>query len=102
MSKPEEAPSNLATPGRYILSKEIFDILEEIPRGAGGEYQLTDAINVLAGKKAVYSHIFEGERFDTGSVKGYLNATMDFALRDEGLREYALELMREKLNKESK
>lgn len=96
---PKDAPTNLATPGRYILSKEIFDILEEIPRGAGGEYQLTDAINVLANKKAVYSYTFEGERFDTGSVKGYLNATMDFALRDESLRGYALELMQEKLKK---
>ena len=97
--KPEEAPTNLATPGRYILSKEIFDILEEIPRGAGGEYQLTDAINVLANKKAVYSYTFEGERFDTGSVEGYLNATMDFALRDEKLRDYTLQLMQEKLKK---
>lgn len=97
--KPEDAPTNLATPGRYILSKEIFDILEEIPRGAGGEYQLTDAINVLANKRDVYSYVFEGERFDTGSVKGYLNATMDFALRDASLKDYALELMREKLEK---
>lgn len=97
--KPADAPTNLATPGRYILSKEIFDILEEIPRGAGGEYQLTDAINVLANRKPVYSYIFDGERFDTGSVKGYLNATMDFALRDESLKDYALDLMREKLKK---
>ncbi len=96
---PDKAPTNLATPGRYILGKEIFDILEEIPRGAGGEYQLTDAINVLAGRRDVFSYTFEGERFDTGSVKGYLNATMDFALRDVELRDYALELMQEKLNK---
>jgi len=96
---PESAPTNLATPGRYILSKEIFDILEEIPRGAGGEYQLTDAINVLAGRRDVFSYTFEGERFDTGSVKGYLNATMDFALRDPELKDYALDIMREKLNK---
>lgn len=99
--EPKDAPTNLATPGRYILSDEIFDILEEIPRGAGGEYQLTDAINVLAGRREVYSYIFEGERFDTGSVKGYLNATIDFALRDASLKDYALEIMREKIEKYS-
>jgi UTP--glucose-1-phosphate uridylyltransferase len=97
--KPQDAPTNLATPGRYILSKEIFDILEEIPKGAGGEYQLTDAINVLANRREVFAHIFDGERFDTGSVKGYLDATMDFALRDPNLKEYALKLMEEKITK---
>lgn len=97
--EPKDAPTNLATPGRYILNKEIFDILEEIPRGAGGEYQLTDAINVLATRKSVFSYTFEGERFDTGSVKGYLNATMEFALRDPELSSYAIEIMKEKLNR---
>lgn len=80
--KPEEAPTNLATPGRYILTPEIFSILEKIPRGAGNEYQLTDAINILCQEKDVYAYRFDGERFDTGNIHGYLDATIDFALRD--------------------
>lgn len=89
--KPEDAPTNLATPGRYILTPEIFDILEKIPRGAGNEYQLTDAINVLCEKKSVFAYKFEGERFDTGSLHGYLDATIDFALKDPALRDKLVE-----------
>jgi UTP--glucose-1-phosphate uridylyltransferase len=85
--KPEDAPTNLATPGRYILTPEIFEILEKIPRGAGNEYQLTDAINVLCQAKDVFAYRFEGERFDTGNVHGYLDATIDFALKDPEIRD---------------
>lgn len=92
----EAAPSTLATPGRYILSPEIFSILREIPRGAGNEYQLTDAINVLCGRRAVFAHSFTGERFDTGNIHGYLDATVDFALRDPELREGFIEILRRK------
>lgn len=80
--KPEDAPTNLATPGRYILTPDIFPILERIPRGAGNEYQLTDAINVLCKEKSVFAYKFQGQRYDTGHVPGYLDATIDFALRD--------------------
>ena len=80
---PENAPTNLATPGRYILNKDIFSFLKKIERGAGGEYQLTDAINMMCAEQEVFAHIYEGERFDTGSIEGYLKATVDFALRDE-------------------
>jgi UTP--glucose-1-phosphate uridylyltransferase len=97
--KPEDAPTNLATPGRYILTPEIFKILETIPRGAGNEYQLTDAINVLCQKKSVYAHKFEGERFDTGSIHGYLDATIDFALKDPELKDKLIESMKYRLNK---
>jgi UTP--glucose-1-phosphate uridylyltransferase len=96
---PEDAPTNLATPGRYVLSPEIFTILEEIPRGAGGEYQLTDAINVMAQNSKVLAHIFKGDRFDTGNIEGYLNATLEFSLRDEKLRPIMINLMKEKLSK---
>lgn len=96
---PEKAPTNLATPGRYILNNEIFKILEEIPRGAGGEYQLTDAINLLCSKKDVYAHIFEGDRFDTGSINGYLDATIELALRDSQLKDFTVNLLKEKLKK---
>jgi UTP--glucose-1-phosphate uridylyltransferase len=85
--KPEDAPTNLATPGRYILTPQIFSILEKIPRGAGNEYQLTDAINVLCQEKDVFAYKFAGERFDTGNVHGYLDATVDFALKDAETRD---------------
>ena len=89
--KPEDAPTTLATPGRYILNQEIFAILEEIPRGAGGEYQLTDAINLLAQRGEVYAYEFEGKRYDTGSLEGYLSATIDFALERDDLKDFAKE-----------
>lgn len=97
--KPADAPTNLATPGRYVLTPEIFDILEKIPRGAGNEYQLTDAINVLCQERSVFAYRFEGERFDTGSIPGYLDATVDFALKDPNMREHMLSAIRNRLNK---
>jgi UTP--glucose-1-phosphate uridylyltransferase len=83
---PEIAPSNLATPGRYILDSKIFGALKEIPKGAGGEYQLTDAINLLCQKEKVFAHIFEGRRFDTGNPSGYLKAVINLALQSEELK----------------
>ncbi len=97
--RPEDAPTNLATPGRYILTPEIFEILEKIPRGAGNEYQLTDAINVLCQKKNVYAYKFEGERFDTGSIPGYLDATIDFALKDPATRDTFVASLKYRLTK---
>jgi UTP--glucose-1-phosphate uridylyltransferase len=83
---PERAPSNLATPGRYIFSSEIFSCLKKIERGAGGEYQLTDAINMLAKSREVVAHIYDGTRHDIGQLPGYLEATLYCALRDERLK----------------
>lgn len=97
--KPEDAPTNLATPGRYILTPEIFSILENIPRGAGNEYQLTDAINILCTKKDVFAYRFEGERYDTGNVHGYLDATIDFALKDPEIRDKFIESLKGRLTK---
>lgn len=97
--KPEDAPTNLATPGRYILTPDIFEILETIPRGAGNEYQLTDAISVLCQKKDVYAYKFEGERFDTGSIPGYLDATIDFALKDPATRDTFVASLKHRLKK---
>lgn len=97
--KPEDAPTNLATPGRYVLTPEIFDILEKIPRGAGNEYQLTDAINVLCQRKTVLAHKFHGERFDTGNIHGYLDATVDFALKDPAIRDKFVESLKHRLGK---
>lgn len=97
--KPEDAPTCLATPGRYILNSEIFQVLKKIPRGAGGEYQLTDAINELAKTKNVIAYEFDGDRHDTGHVKGYLEATIEFALRNPELKEYTLQVLREKIKR---
>lgn len=96
--KPEEAPTTLATPGRYILGPEIFSYLERIPKGVGGEYQLTDAINLMASEMSVLAHIFEGTRFDTGSILGYLDATMEFALMEEEMRPEIIKLMKNKIS----
>jgi UTP--glucose-1-phosphate uridylyltransferase len=97
--KPEDAPTNLATPGRYVLTPDIFSILEKIPRGAGNEYQLTDAINVLCQERDVFAYRFEGERYDTGNVHGYLDATIDFALKDPETRDKFLASLKNRLVK---
>ncbi len=97
--KPEDAPTNLATPGRYVLTPEIFGILEKIPRGAQNEYQLTDAINVLCQQRDVFAYRFEGERYDTGNVHGYLDATIDFALKDPEIRDKFLASFKSRLVK---
>lgn len=97
--EPSKAPTNLATPGRYILNSQIFKYLEKIPRGVGGEYQLTDAINMMAAEQEVFAHIFKGDRFDTGSIQGYLEATIEFALRDSELSSYMKRLLKEKVDK---
>ena len=95
--KPQDAPTNLATPGRYILSPSIFKYLKEIPRGAGGEFQLTDAIKYQCQKEDVFAHIFEGDRFDTGSIDGYLDATVEFALRDSATKDMMIKIIKDKM-----
>lgn len=79
--KPALAPSNLAVVGRYLLSPAIFEHLERIGRGAGGEIQLTDGIARLLEEEAVYAHRFTGTRYDCGSKLGYLQATVSYALK---------------------
>ncbi|ROV56614.1 UTP--glucose-1-phosphate uridylyltransferase GalU [Neisseria chenwenguii] len=79
--KPEEAPSNLAVVGRYILTPRIFNLLTDLPRGAGGEIQLTDAIARLLDHEFVLAHAFEGKRYDCGSKLGYLEATLAYGLK---------------------
>lgn len=76
--KPEEARSTLAVVGRYILTPRIFDKLQHTGRGAGGEIQLTDAIDDLLGEQAVYAYRYQGRRYDCGSKLGYLQATVDY------------------------
>jgi len=79
--KPAEAPSTLAVVGRYLLSPTIFDRLENVGRGAGGEIQLTDAIAALLDSEKVHAFRFEGKRYDCGSKLGYLEATVEFGLK---------------------
>ncbi|SHR98536.1 UDP-glucose pyrophosphorylase [Mycobacteroides abscessus subsp. abscessus] len=84
--KMEEAPSNLAIMGRYILNPRIFDILGDQGPGAGGEIQLTDAIAGLNHYEAVYAYDFEGTRHDVGEKMGFIQTTIEFALQKEELR----------------
>ena len=83
--KPSESPSSLAVVGRYLLSPTIFDRLERVGRGAGGEIQLTDAIADLLTTEKVYAFRFEGKRYDCGSKLGYLEATVEFGLKHPDL-----------------
>jgi UTP--glucose-1-phosphate uridylyltransferase len=85
--KPEDAPSNLAVVGRYILTPRIFKLLERIGRGQGGEIQLTDAIGQLIQEQTVLAYEFEGIRYDCGSKLGYLKANVEYALRHPELAE---------------
>jgi UTP--glucose-1-phosphate uridylyltransferase len=78
--KPAVAPSNLAVVGRYVLAPSIFEHLEKIGQGAGGEIQLTDGIAALMREEAVYAHRFTGKRYDCGSKLGYLQATVEYGL----------------------
>ncbi len=80
--RPEEAPSDLAIMGRYILMPEIFQILRDTPPGKNGEIQLTDALKQLAQRYPIYAYEFEGERYDAGTPLGWLQTTISFALKD--------------------
>lgn len=89
----EEAPSNVAILGRYIINPAIFEILELTKPGKGGEIQLTDALKELAQYEAMYAYNFEGRRYDVGDKQGFLEATVEFALRREDLREEFLKYL---------
>ena len=91
--KQEEAPSNLAIMGRYILTPRIFDILETLQPGAGGEIQLTDAIAELNKHEAVYAYDFEGRRYDVGEKMGFIQTTIEFALQREELKNELLDYL---------
>jgi UTP--glucose-1-phosphate uridylyltransferase len=94
--KPSEAPSNLAIIGRYVLTPKIFDKLEQTKRGAGGEIQLTDAIQALMEEQQVFAYEFEGTRYDAGTTMGWLKASVELALQRPDLarefRTYLAEL----------
>ncbi|WP_100333173.1 UTP--glucose-1-phosphate uridylyltransferase GalU [Bacillus alkalisoli] len=100
VEKPEIecAPSTLAIMGRYILTPDIFNILQTLPVGTGGEIQLTDAISMLSKKQRVLAYRFEGKRYDVGDKMGFIEATIEHALKDNDLKEplekYLISLMK--------
>jgi UTP--glucose-1-phosphate uridylyltransferase len=94
----EDAPSNIAILGRYVINPEIFEILEHLEPGKGGEIQLTDGLKELAKREAMYAYIFDGKRYDVGNKLGYLEATVEFALRRDDLRDDFLKYLK-KYNK---
>ena len=95
--KVEEAPSNIAILGRYIITPDIFDILENQEPGKCGEIQLTDALKTLANHEAIYAYKFEGKRYDVGDKLGFLEATVDFALKRSELRDKFIEFLEDRI-----
>jgi UTP--glucose-1-phosphate uridylyltransferase len=93
-----EAPSNVAILGRYILTPDIFEILEKQAPGKGGEIQLTDAIEYMLKSHHIYAYEFIGNRYDVGDKLGFIKATIDFALKRKELRDDLLEILKNKLN----
>ena len=85
--KPEDAPSNLAIIGRYVLTPEVFHSLETIEPGSGGEMQLTDGLKHALHSRPIYGYRFEGTRYDAGDKFGFLKATVEFALKRHDLGE---------------
>jgi UTP--glucose-1-phosphate uridylyltransferase len=96
--RPDEAPSNLAVVGRYVLNPRIFELLEEVKPGAGGEIQLTDAIAALLEEEDVFAYRFQGTRFDCGTHIGLIEATIRYALDHEKLSEAASRMMQNALD----
>lgn len=90
----DKAPSNIAILGRYIITPEIFDILSDLPPGKGDEIQLTDALKELSKKEAMYAYDFEGRRYDVGDKLGFLEATVDFALKRDELKDGFLDYLK--------
>lgn len=85
--KPEEAPTDVAVLGRYVITPEIFEKLETTQPGAGGEIQLTDALKALAKEQPMFAYDFEGRRYDVGDRLGFLEATVEYALRRDDLKD---------------
>ncbi|XTR37226.1 UTP--glucose-1-phosphate uridylyltransferase GalU [Paraclostridium tenue] len=100
--KVEEAPSNMAILGRYIITPAIFDILENQKPGKGGEIQLTDALKTLGEHEVIYAYNFEGRRYDVGDKLGFLEATVDFALKRPELRKEFMKFLEVKVNNRNK
>ena len=92
----EEAPSNIAILGRYIITPQIFEVLENTVPGKNGEIQLTDALKTLIGQEAMYAYNFRGKRYDLGDKFGFIQATIEYALKKPELRENVLNYLNNK------
>ena len=97
----DDAPSNIAILGRYIINPAIFKILENVKPGKDGEIQLTDGLKELAKIEAMYAYIFKGKRYDVGNKLGFLEATVEYALRREEIKDEFLKFVTETVNKEN-
>ncbi|GFR35990.1 UTP--glucose-1-phosphate uridylyltransferase GalU [Thermobrachium celere] len=95
----EQAPSNVAILGRYIITPQIFEILEHTRPGKGGEIQLTDALKELLNREAMYAYTFKGRRYDVGDKLGFLQATVEYALKREDLKDEFFKYLKDVVNK---
>ncbi len=95
---PETAPSNMGAIGRYVFTPEIFDCIKEAGTGVGSEIQLTDGIKLLSKSQMIYACRFKGKRFDTGDKLGYIKAIIDFALKNDSLKDDVLEYLNSLVN----
>jgi len=98
--RPEEIFSDIAILGRYVLTSDIFDILENTPPGYGGEIQLTDGLQSLCKKRKMVAVDFDARRYDTGNLQGFLEATIDFALKDPAVGQWLKEHLINKVKNE--
>lgn len=103
VEKPDvkDAPSNYAIMGRYILTPDIFSILDDLPAGAGGEIQLTDALKILNDVQSVVAYPFNGVRYDVGDKFGFIKASVDFALQRDDLKNQVYDYLKEIVNKDN-
>ncbi|MCH4890659.1 UTP--glucose-1-phosphate uridylyltransferase GalU [Acidaminobacter sp. JC074] len=94
-----EAPSNVAVLGRYILSPKVFSVLENTSPGKGGEIQLTDALKKMADREDVFAYNFKGRRYDVGDKQGFIEATIEYALRRDELKDGVLDYLKDIVNR---
>jgi UTP--glucose-1-phosphate uridylyltransferase len=95
----DEAPSNIATVGRYVLTSEIFDCIKITPPGKGNELQLSDSIRTLMNSDCVFAYKFQGTRYDAGDKLGYIKAIIDFGLEKESLKDALIEYLKTRVAK---
>lgn len=95
--RPEQVISDFAILGRYVLTPAIFDVLEDLPAGYGGEIQLTDGLNALCQNERMLACDFEGKRYDTGNLRGYMEVTIDMALEHPEIKDWMKDFLRSKI-----
>jgi len=100
--EPAQSPSNLAVAGRYILTPEIYKVLEMVAPGKQGEIQLTDALRLLLNRENIYAYRFEGKRHDIGNKLDYLKTTVEYALKREEFAQPFMSFLREVVAREDK